>query len=74
MLASIVGARVYCVHMSVVRRMSRSDLERRREEILQEHRLTRAELQAKVEAGGLVGDEWAAWAEITEIEYLLADE
>jgi hypothetical protein len=33
--------------MSVVRRMSRSDLERRREEILREHHLTRAELQAK---------------------------
>lgn len=73
-MASIVGAFIYCVPMSVVRRMSQGDLEKRREEILREHHLTRAELQAKVDSGGLVGDEWAAWAEITEIEYLLADE
>jgi hypothetical protein len=60
--------------MSVVRCPSRKDLEMRREEVLRSLHLTRAELQAKVEVGGLVGDEWAAWAEITEIEYLLADE
>ncbi len=71
---SAVGACVYCVHMSVVRHMSRGDLERRREEILQDRQLTRAELQAKADASALIGDEWAAWAEITEIEYLLADE
>lgn len=59
--------------MSIVRLLSRSDLEDRRDEILREHHLTRAALQAKVDAGELVGEEWAAWAEITEIEYLLAD-
>jgi len=71
---SIVGASVYCGDMSVVRHLSRSDLERHREEILREHQLTREELQTKVDDGGLVGEQWAAWAEITEIEYLLADE
>jgi hypothetical protein len=72
--ASTVVAPVYCACMSLVRHLSRGDLEARRDVILREHQLTRAELQAKVDAGKLVGDEWAAWAEITEIEYLLVDE
>lgn len=50
---------------------SREDLLRRRAEILDALGLTQEELAAKVASGGLVGDEWAASAEIEEIEYLL---
>ena len=55
-----------------IRRVSESDLEARRSEILDELGLTEDELRAKVRNGGLVGIEWSAWSTIDEIDYLLA--
>lgn len=54
-----------------VRRVTEKDLASRRAEILGELGLTSDELEAKVEAGGLVGREWSAWSEIEDIDYLL---
>lgn len=54
-----------------VRRVTEEDLVARRAAILAELGLSAEELQAKVEAGGLVGREWSAWSEIEDIDYLL---
>jgi hypothetical protein len=59
------------VDMTKVITPSREDLEARRAEILRRLDLTADEFAAKVTAGGLVGEEWAASAEIEEINYLL---
>lgn len=58
--------------MTVVTRPTRKELEERRREILRHVGMTRDELKLKAATGRLVGDEWSAWAEIGEIDYLLA--
>jgi hypothetical protein len=55
-----------------VHKVTTEDLRERRAAILAELGITDGELQAKVEAGGLVGREWSAWSEIEDIDYLLA--
>jgi hypothetical protein len=57
--------------MTKVSTPTRDELVKRREAILRSSGLTADELAAKVAAGGLVGAEWSAWAEIEEIDYLL---
>lgn len=70
--AATVGPASYARSMTtLVRHVSRDELLARRNEILEELRLTEDELEAKVEAGGLVGREWSAWSEIEDIDYLL---
>jgi hypothetical protein len=58
--------------MTRVIRATRQDLERRRAEILDRLGLTYDELAAKATAYSLTGDEWYAWREIGEIDFLLA--
>jgi len=58
--------------MTTVHRPSREELAARRDAILSQLGLTSVELEEKAASGGLVGDEWSAWAEIEEIDYLLA--
>lgn len=59
--------------MTIVRELTRDDLTARRDEILRSVGLNSAELEEKAESGGLVGEEWSAWAEVREITYLLED-
>ena len=47
-------------------------LEERRRAILKQVGMTYAELARKARAHALVGDEWAAWDEIREIDFLRA--
>ena len=46
------------------------DLRKRRREILDQLGMTYEELAEKAAARSLVGDEWAAWEELREIEFL----
>lgn len=46
------------------------DLRKRRQEILGRLGMTYEDLSAKAAARSLVGDEWAAWEELREIEFL----
>lgn len=46
------------------------DLRKRRREILQRLGMTYEDLAANAAARSLVGDEWAAWEELREIEFL----
>lgn len=46
-------------------------LKARRKEILQRLDMTYEELAAKADDYSLVGEEWSAWEEIREIDFLL---
>lgn len=46
------------------------DLDKRRKEILDSIGMSYEELAAKAATRSLVGDEWAAWEEIREIDFL----
>lgn len=54
-----------------VMEMATADLWRRREEILRSVGLTYDELRRRATDHALVGDEWDAWEEISELDYLL---
>jgi hypothetical protein len=56
--------------MTHVREVSLRDLNARRKAILNRIGMSYEELAAKAEARSLVGDEWAAWDEIREIDFL----
>jgi len=56
--------------MPEVQDLSLSDLEERRGEILDHLGMTYDEIAAKAAARSLVGDEWAAWEAIREIDFL----
>jgi hypothetical protein len=56
--------------MTHVREVSLRDLNARRKAILNRIGMSYEELAAKAEARSLVGDEWAAWDEIQEIDFL----
>ena len=60
--------------MTRVTEMTRQDLERRRNEILRALGVSFTELEKRANAYGLVGDERAAWNELQEIDFLLADD
>lgn len=51
--------------------MSLEELEARRTEILDELGMTYEELAAKADNRSLIGEEWTAWEEIREIDFLL---
>ena len=57
--------------MTTVKTPTRAELEARKADILRGLELTADELATKVAASSLAGDEWAASAEIDEIDYLL---
>jgi len=54
--------------------VSRADLEARRHEILAALGTAYEELARRAANFELVADEWAAWDELREIEFLLGDE
>jgi hypothetical protein len=56
--------------MPQVQELSAEELDGRREEILRQVGLSYEELAARAEARSLAGDEWAAWEEIKEIDFL----
>ncbi len=56
--------------MPHVQELTAEELDARREEILRQLGLSYEELASRAEARSLVGDEWAAWEEIREIDFL----
>jgi hypothetical protein len=56
--------------MPHVQQLSSRDLSERRKAILKRVSMSYEELAAKAAARSLVGDEWAAWDEIREIDFL----
>lgn len=56
--------------MPEVQDVSLSDLNERRQEILDHLGTTYEELAAKAAARSLIGDEWAAWEALREIDFL----
>lgn len=56
--------------MPEVQDLSLSDLDERRRKILDHLGMTYDELAAKAAARSLVGDEWAAWEALREIDFL----
>jgi hypothetical protein len=59
--------------VSTVLETSRESLRERREQILRSLGVTNDELRERADSYRLVGEEWDAWEEITEINYLLND-
>jgi hypothetical protein len=53
-----------------IREVSLKDLDTRRRAVLDRVGMSYEELAARAEARSLVGDEWTAWEEIREIEFL----
>lgn len=60
--------------MTRIVEMSREELESRQKAILDKLGMTYEELAAKAKAHSLVADEWAAWEELREIDFLLKDD
>lgn len=60
--------------VSTVLETSREALRARRDEILRTLGVTLQELRERADAYRLVGEEWDAWEEVTEIDYLLNDD
>lgn len=56
--------------MPEVQDLSLSDLDERRSEILDHLGMSYDEIAAKAAARSLVGDEWAAWEALREIDFL----
>ena len=54
-----------------VKDMTLEELEGRRAEILASLGMSYEELAARAESWSLIGDEWTAWEEIREIDFLL---
>ncbi len=59
--------------MSRVVQLSPRDLQARRDEILHELGTSLDELRGRAEASGLIGSEWDAWRELSDIAFLLED-
>ncbi len=56
--------------MPHVQDMTLEELEQRRTEILADLGMSYDELAAKADGRSLIGDEWTAWEEIREIDFL----
>jgi len=72
-VSAVVGPSVYCDGMTKTEHTTRDQVERQRTAILESLGLSVAELSQRAEAGELVGDEWLAWAEVSELTYLLGE-
>lgn len=57
--------------MTRLREVSRDDLLERRRELLDRLGVSADELHRRAATGSLVGDEWAAWDRLRDIEFLL---
>jgi hypothetical protein len=55
-----------------VHSVSKEDLEARRREVLARLNMTYEELADRAKKHSLVGDEWTAWDEMREIDFLMA--
>lgn len=60
--------------MTSVKAVTRESLKSRREKILKAVDLTFEELSKRARGYSLTPDEWAAWEEICEIDFLLGDD
>lgn len=56
--------------MTCVQNVTRRDLDKRRKQILAAIGMSYEELAAKAATRSLIGDEWGAWEEIREIDFL----
>lgn len=56
--------------MTRVQNVTLRDLDKRRRQILSDIGMSYEELAAKAAARSLVGDEWSAWEENREIDFL----
>jgi hypothetical protein len=56
--------------MTRVQDVTLEDLNKRRQEILDRVGMSYEELAAKAATRSLVGDEWAAWEEVREVDFL----
>lgn len=59
--------------MSRVVTVSREELEDRRRSILSGVGLSCEELRDRAASSTLIGDEWEAWQELRDVEFLLGD-
>jgi hypothetical protein len=60
--------------MTRLREVSREDLLRSRRQLLEQLGVGADELHRRAAAGALVGDEWAGWDRLRDIEFLLGDD
>lgn len=58
--------------MTRLREVSLNDLLERRRELLDRLGVDADELRHRAASGSLVGDEWAAWDRLQDIEFLLS--
>jgi hypothetical protein len=56
--------------MTHVQNVTRRDLNKRRKAILARVGMSYEELKAKADTRSLIGDEWTAWEEIRELDFL----
>jgi hypothetical protein len=56
--------------VTIMRDVSTRDLRKRRKEVLDRIGMSYEELAAKAASRSLVGEEWAAWEELREIDFL----
>lgn len=59
--------------MTRTEHLTREQVEQQRAAILSRLGISTAELQRRAEAGELVGDEWLAWAEVSDLTFLLGE-
>lgn len=57
--------------MTRLREVSRDELLERRRELLDRLGVSAAELRRRAASGSLVGDEWAGWDRLRDIDFLL---
>lgn len=57
-----------------LREVSRDELLLRRRAVLERLGISYDELASRAEKRGLVGDEWSAWDELQEIDFLVGDD
>ena len=60
--------------MILLREVSREDLLARRQAILDRLGCSYPDLTGRAKARSLMGDEWSAWDELNEIDFLLGDD
>jgi len=60
--------------MTRLRELSHTDLQTRREEVPKRLGTSYDQLTARAKLRSLVGDEWAAWDELQEIDFLIGND
>lgn len=72
-LPRAVGLAVYCDRMTRTEHLTREQVEHQRAAILSRLGISPEELERRAQAGELVGDEWLAWAEVSDLTFLLGE-